>query len=65
MNLKATTLTYLAILRYIEQFHPQKKLVLCPFDATVIPLMSKLFWLQGYRQLKLITNQDTKSTGHW
>jgi Transposase DDE domain. len=27
--------------------------------------MSKLFWLQGYRQLKLITtlNQDTKSTG--
>jgi hypothetical protein len=31
-NLKATTLTYLAI-----------------------PLMSKLFWLQGYRQLKLIT----------
>jgi putative transposase len=28
--------------------------------------MSKLFWLQGYRQLKLITalHQDTKSTGH-
>ncbi|WAS03988.1 hypothetical protein LQF76_08030 [Gloeomargaritales cyanobacterium VI4D9] len=28
--------------------------------------MSKLFWLQGYRQVKLITNlnQDTKSTGH-
>ena len=28
--------------------------------------MSKLFWLQGYRQLKLITtlNQETKSTGH-
>jgi hypothetical protein len=27
--------------------------------------MSKLFWLQGYRQLKLITtlHQDTKSTG--
>ena len=27
--------------------------------------MSKLFWLQGYRQLKLITtlNQDTGSTG--
>jgi putative transposase len=27
--------------------------------------VSKLFWLQGYRQLKLITtlNQDTKSTG--
>jgi putative transposase len=37
----------------------------CPFDATVIPLMSKLFWLQGYRQLKLITtlHQDTGSTG--
>jgi len=46
--------------------YPQKRLVLCPFDATVIPLMSKLFWLQGYRQLKLITalHQDTKSTGH-
>jgi putative transposase len=28
--------------------------------------MSKLFWLQGYRQLKLITtlHQDTKSTGY-
>ena len=28
--------------------------------------MSKLLWLQGYRQLKLITtlNQETKSTGH-
>jgi putative transposase len=57
---------YHQLLRYIEQFHPQKKLVLCSFDATVIPLMSKLFWLQGYRQLKLITtlHQDTKSTGH-
>jgi putative transposase len=52
---------YHKLLRYIEQFHPQRKLVLCPFDATVIPLMSKLFWLQGYRQLKLITtlHQDT------
>jgi putative transposase len=57
---------YHKLLRYIEQLHPQKKLVLCPFDATVIPLVSKLFWLQGYRQLKLITtlHQDTKSTGH-
>ena len=29
-------------------------------------LMSKLFWLQRYRQVKWITtlNQDTKSTGH-
>jgi putative transposase len=56
---------YHKLLRYIEPFHPQKKLILCPFNATVIPLMSKLFWLQGYRQLKLITtlNQDTKSTG--
>jgi hypothetical protein len=32
--------------------------------------MGKLFWLQGYRQLKLITklittlHQDTKSTGY-
>jgi hypothetical protein len=53
-------------LPYIEQFRPQKKLVLCPFDATVIPLTSKLFWLQEYRQIKLITtlHQDTKSTGH-
>jgi hypothetical protein len=41
-------------LPYIEQFRPQKKLVLCPFDATVIPLTSKLFWLQEYRQIKLI-----------
>jgi len=40
--------------------------VLCPFDAMAIPLMSKLFELQGHRQLKLITtwHQDTKSTGH-
>jgi hypothetical protein len=37
-----------------------------PFDATVIPLMSQLFWRQGYRQVKLITtlNQDTQSTDH-
>jgi hypothetical protein len=34
---------YHKLLRYIEPFHPQKKLILCPFDATVIPLMSKLF----------------------
>ena len=40
---------YYRLLRYIKPFHPQKKLVLCPFDATLIPLMSKLFWLQGYR----------------
>jgi putative transposase len=57
---------YHKLLHYIEEAHPEKKLVLCPFDATVIPLMSKLFWLQGHRQVKLITtlNQDTKSTGH-
>jgi putative transposase len=57
---------YHKLLHYIESAHPEKRLVLCPFDATVIPLMSKLFWLQGYRQVKLITtlNQDTKSTGH-
>jgi Transposase DDE domain. len=57
---------YHKLLRYIEQIHPEKKLVLCPFDATVILLVSKLFWRQGYRQVKLITtlNQDTKSTGH-
>ena len=57
---------YHKLLHYIESAHPEKRLVLCPFDATVIPLMSKLFWLQGYRQLKLITtlHQDTKSTGH-
>jgi len=57
---------YHKLLRYIEQAHLEKKLVLCPFDAAVIPLMSKLFWRQGYRQVKLITtlNQDTKSTGH-
>jgi putative transposase len=34
---------YHKLLRYIEHAHPEKKLVLCPFDATVIPLMSKLF----------------------
>ena len=36
------------------------------FVCLAIPLMSKLFWLQGYRQLKLITtlHQDTKSTGY-
>jgi len=57
---------YHKLLHYIEEAHPEKRLVLCPFDATVIPLMSKLFWLQGYRQVKLITtlNQDTKSTGY-
>ena len=57
---------YHKLLRYIEQVHSEKKLVLCPFDATVIPLMSQLFWRQGYRQVKLITtlNRDTKSTSH-
>jgi len=57
---------YHKLWRYIEQAHPEKKLVLCPFDATVIPLMSQLFWRQGYRQVKLITtlNQDTQSTDH-
>jgi putative transposase len=56
---------YHKLLRYITQAHPEKKLVLCPFDTTVIPLMSKLFWRQGDRQVKLITtlNQDTKFTG--
>jgi putative transposase len=39
---------YHKLLRYIEQAYPEKKLVLCPFDATVIPLMSKLFWLHPY-----------------
>jgi hypothetical protein len=55
---------YHKLWRYIEPAHPEKKLVLCPFDATVIPLMSQLFWRQGYRQVKLITtlNRDTKST---
>jgi hypothetical protein len=34
---------YHKLLHYIEQFHPQKKLVLCPFDNTVIPLMTSYF----------------------
>jgi len=32
---------YHKLLHYIEAAHPEKRLVLCPFDATVIPLMSK------------------------
>jgi hypothetical protein len=53
-------------LRYIAEIYPEKKLVLCSFDATIIPLMSQLFWLQDYRQVKLVTtlNQDTQSTDH-
>jgi hypothetical protein len=43
---------YHKLWRYIEQAYPEKKLVLCPFDATVTSLMSKLFWRQGYRQVK-------------
>ena len=56
---------YHKLLYYIEEAHPEKRLVLCPFNATVIPLMSRLFWLQGYRQVKLIQSiyqlKDTKS----
>jgi putative transposase len=54
---------YHKLWRYIEQAHPKKKLFLCPFDAKVIPLMSKLFWRQGYRQVKLITTLNYQIHG--
>jgi len=34
---------YHKLLRYIGLFHPQKKLVLCSFDATVVLLMTSYF----------------------
>lgn len=38
-----------------------KKYLICPIDSTIITLTSKLLWLQGYHQVKLLSSLNLSS----
>jgi putative transposase len=45
---------YAQLMQQVRRKNPDSKLMLFPIDSTVITLTSKLFWSQGYHQVKLI-----------
>lgn len=45
---------YAQLIQRIKRKNAISKLILFPIDSTVITLTSKLFWSQGYHQVKLI-----------
>jgi putative transposase len=45
---------YIELLEQLKRQHPATAQMLIPLDSTVITLTSKLFWEQGYHQVKLL-----------
>lgn len=45
---------YIELMNQLKRQHPATATMLMPIDSTVITLTSKLFWEQGYHQVKLM-----------
>ncbi len=56
---------YVELMERLKRKNQATALMLMPIDSTVITLTSKLFWAQGYHQVKLMNGvnltQDTTS----
>jgi putative transposase len=56
---------YIELMERLKRKNPATALMLMPIDSTIITLTSKLFWAQGYHQVKLMNGvnltQDTTS----
>ncbi len=56
---------YIKLMEQLKRRNPATALMLTPIDPTIITLTSKLFWAQGYHQVKLMNRvnltQDTTS----
>ena len=55
---------YTQLTKQLKRKNPATAQMLFPLDSTVITLTSKLFWMQGYHQVKLINgvNLEQKNT---
>lgn len=45
---------YAQLIEQVRRQKPTTAQMLFPIDSTVVTLTSKLFWLQGYHQVKLL-----------
>jgi len=45
---------YAKLVQQVKRHHPAKAQMLVPIDSTVISLTSKIFWEEGYHQVKLL-----------
>jgi putative transposase len=49
------------LIEQVKRQKPAEAQMLFPIDSTVVTLTSKLFWLQGYHQVKLLNGVNLKS----
>lgn len=52
---------YAQLIEQVKRQKPAEAQMLFPIDSTVVTLTSKLFWLQGYHQVKLLNGVNLKS----
>ncbi|MEO0308820.1 MAG: IS4 family transposase, partial [Gloeomargarita sp. DG02_3_bins_56] len=45
---------YVKLVEEVKRKNPAVAQMLFPIDSTIISLTSKLFWMEGYRQVKLM-----------